>query len=555
MSESILLETVSGERVVRELVTDPIGSFVGVVSDVRVGSIGISLEPNSMRVSGVNPGSFFVVLAGSGMFIGILADVHAIDGALCASGEIVATADVELLKVDVGAHLTPSIGCPVHIANPALMKLVSEAGGVNRSGRLAIDLASLPNEESSTISYSPERLFGRHLAILGASGSGKSWTAARIISECAKFRSKVILLDATGEYHSLRHGVRHLSIGDDPDIRSSTTSVSIPYYELNESDLFAIFQPRGQSQAAKLRSAMDSLRIARLEPSLAIEGTIHKSYRSKVEFLEVSRDYAIELEDPRALFDIRHLCAQIRHECVDAQQSPVEPLYWGGHNAIDYGFCVPLINRIQDIIDLPSLAPIFNPQTESSLFDEIVRFLQDPTVSVLRISLQYLSFAHRAREIVTNAIGRYLMDAARLSIFRSKPLLVVVDEAHQFLQNILITEEQSFPLDAFALIAKEGRKYSLNLCLVTQRPRDIPEDILSQMGSLLVHRLINHHDLSIVERAAGGADARLAAALPNLKTGEAIALGVDFALPVRLRIRLPTESPDSQGPDFQTYWS
>jgi hypothetical protein len=331
--------------------------------------------------------------------------------------------------------------------------------------------------------------------------------------------------------------------------------VSIPYFELNASDLFAIFQPKGQSQAAKLRSAMDSLRIARLEPSLAIDGTIHKSHRSKVEFLEIAREYASELEDPRALFDIRHLCSQIRHECVDAQQSPVEPLYWGGHSAIDYGYCVPLINRIQDIISLPSLSPIFDPREQSSLFDEIVRFLQDPSISILRISLQYLSFSHNAREIVANAIGRYLMDAARLSIFRSKPLLVVVDEAHQFLQNILLTEDQSYPLDSFGLIAKEGRKYSLNICLVTQRPRDIPEDLLSQMGTMLVHRLINQQDLSIVERAAGGAHARLAASLPTLRTGEAVVLGVDFPLPVKLKILQPSEPPDSQGPDYQTHWS
>jgi DNA helicase HerA-like ATPase len=147
------------------------------------------------------------------------------------------------------------------------------------------------------------------------------------------------------------------------------------------------------------------------------------------------------------------------------------------------------------------------------------------------------------------------MDAARLSIFRSKPLLVVVDEAHQFLQNILLTEDQSYPLDSFGLIAKEGRKYSLNICLVTQRPRDIPEDLLSQMGTMLVHRLINQQDLSIVERAAGGAHARLAASLPTLRTGEAVVLGVDFPLPVKLKILQPSEPPDSQGPDYQTHWS
>ena len=554
MSEGVSKENILSLAMTNELYHGSSGAAIGVVGDVRVASIGISLDPSAMSVAGIQPGSFFMIPDTGGSFIGVLVEVYAVENAVVASGEILGTVSIDLRQVEAGSHRAPKVGTPVYIASKEQIKLVSEAGAAN-PGQVSLALASLPNDDSVTISYSPNRLFGRHLAILGASGSGKSWTAAQIITECAQFRSKVILLDATGEYHSLRDGVRHLYIGDDPSPPVFAQPVSIPYFELNESDLFAIFQPKGQSQAAMLRSAMESLRIARLEPSLAIDGAIHKSYRSKVEFLEIAREYASELQDPRALFDIRHLCAQIRHECVHAQQSPVEPLYWGGHSAIDYGLCVPLINRIEDILSLPSLAPIFDPKEESSLFDEIVRFLQDPSISILRISLQYLSFSHNGREIVANAIGRYLMDAARLSIFRSKPLLVVVDEAHQFLQNILLTEDQSFPLDAFGLMAKEGRKYALNVCLITQRPRDIPEDLLSQMGTMLIHRLINQHDLSIVERAAGGAHARLAASLPTLRTGEAIVLGVDFPLPVKLKILQPSEPPDSQGPDYQTYWS
>lgn len=222
---------------------------------------------------------------------------------------------------------------------------------------------------------------------------------------------------------------------------------------------------------------------------------------------------------------------------------------------MDYAFCVPLINRIQDIIGLPSLAPIFNPGRVVSILEEVEHFLQDPLQSVMRINLQYLSFAHHAREIVANAIGRHLMDIARSGFFRRMPLLVVVDEAHQFLNNFLISGEDSFPLDSFALMAKEGRKYSLSVCLVTQRPRDIPEDILSQMGTMIVHRLINHHDLSTVERAAGDMDKVLAASVPALRTGDAVVLGVEFAVPARVRIRQPREQPDSPGPDYQRYWA
>ncbi len=530
-----------------------ISKRLGFVTDVRINSVVIHAEPDAIEQSGLFAGAFFAIEIDSGTIIGTISSVQsAIEGST-ARGDLVATIQKGSGRVEPGVSRPPLVGSPVLAADVNLAKKVTQSREV-LSTNVAINLATLPHDESVSLSFIPEHLFGRHLAVVGASGSGKSWTLGRIVSECAKFRSKVILFDATGEFRPLRQGARHVYIGDDPYAPPYAVPVSIPYSDLNESDLFAIFQPVGQSQAAKLRAAIESLRLARLEPGLAPNGMILKAHRSKKDFFAARSDYAQELEDPRALFDIRVLCAQIQNECVDAQQSPSEPMYWGGQNAVDYSHCVALINRIQDVIRLPSLNPIFSPRDEPALFDEILNFLQAEDESVLRINLQYLSFAHHAREIVANAIGRYLMEAARLDVFRKKPLLAIVDEAHQFLNNTLIPDSKDNRLDSFALLAKEGRKYGLTMCLVTQRPRDIPEDILSQMGTMIIHRLVNHHDLSIVERAAGGLHGMVASGVPCLRTGEAILLGVDFPMPTRIRIQAPWESPESQGPDFQKYW-
>jgi len=77
-------------------------------------------------------------------------------------------------------------------------------------------------------------------------------------------------------------------------------------------------------------------------------------------------------------------------------------------------------------------------------------------------------------------------------MFIKKPLIIFIDEAHLFL-NKVIKDEYSIEveLNSFERIAKECRKYGLYLCISTQRPRDIPEGILSQMGTFIVHRLIN----------------------------------------------------------------
>lgn len=135
-----------------------------------------------------------------------------------------------------------------------------------------------------------------------------------------------------------------------------------------------------------------------------------------------------------------------------------------------------------------------------------------------------------------------------------RPLITILDEAHNFLGKTVGNEDDLQNLDAFELIAKEGRKYGLNICLATQRPRDITEGVLSQMGTLLVHRLTNDRDREVVERACGEIDRSAAAFLPNLKQGEVAMVGVDFPIPVTIQISRPTQPPISDGPSFQSSW-
>ncbi len=110
-------------------------------------------------------------------------------------------------------------------------------------------------------------------------------------------------------------------------------------------------------------------------------------------------------------------------------------------------------------------------------------------------------------------------------------------------------------LDAFELIAKEGRKYGLNICLATQRPRDLSEGVLSQMGTLIVHRLTNDRDREVVERACGEIDRAASAFLPNLRPGEAAIIGTDFPIPLTIQIHEPATKPKSDGPKFQEHWA
>lgn len=151
-------------------------------------------------------------------------------------------------------------------------------------------------------------------------------------------------------------------------------------------------------------------------------------------------------------------------------------------------------------------------------------------------------------------MGRALLNKAREGLFNQKPVLIFLDEAHNFLGRSIGSEDNIYRLDAFELIAKEGRKYGLNICLATQRPRDITEGVLSQMGTLIVHRLINDSDREVVERACGEIDRAASSFLPNLKPGEAAIIGIDFPIPLTIQVLKPSNPPISDGPDFQNTW-
>ena len=127
--------------------------------------------------------------------------------------------------------------------------------------------------------------------------------------------------------------------------------------------------------------------------------------------------------------------------------------------------------------------------------------------------------------------------------------MLFIDEAHQFLnKRINADDNTTFSLQSIDLIAKECRKYGLFLCLATQMPRDIPIGTLSQMGTFIVHRLINEKDKQSIENAASSANKNALSFLPILGEGEALLVGVDFPMPLLIKIDKPITPPESETP-------
>jgi hypothetical protein len=304
----------------------------------------------------------------------------------------------------------------------------------------------------------------------------------------------------------------------------------------------------------ELQAAIRTLKLLHLEPKLGTDGVFPKAHREKRSYEPAIDDFKHDIEVPENLFDIYRLALQIKLECVDIYRSQTETGFWGGINHEELAAVSGLIQRTQEIMMRGDLGAIFLPHTAPSLVTTLDTFLSDENIAVLRISFEFLPSIHHVREMVANAIGRRMLELGRHRVFMKRPSLLVVDEAHQVLHSTMSQFVRDFPLDAYHIIAKEGRKYGLSLCVATQRPGDIPEDILSQMGTFIVHRLVGSTDRALVERATGACDKGVLEDLPSLSPGEAIIVGGAFSRPLRVEIRLPENQPYSHGPNYQTLW-
>jgi DNA helicase HerA-like ATPase len=468
--------------------------------------------------------------------------------------QLLGSISMETLKVGPGVDSYPRLGDRVYAAPHKLVAKIPELMDIDKVNPITISIGFVDLVQESPVLVKPEKLFGRHLAILGSTGGGKSWTTAKIIEECLRFSSKLILLDATGEYRNLKSdSIEHVHLTEPVNPAENSKPCKLSPESFQESDFLALFEPSGKVQGPKFKEAVKSLRIALLAPDLFPDGYIKKINQSKQNYNSaLSRQtVATNIDDPKSPFDISKIALQIEQECVyiDGYQDSAK---WGKEDG-NFSHCLSLITRINSIVSSPAFNCVFNKEDNDSITNLIDKFLSSKK-NLLRIDLSGVSFEYKAREIISNVIGRYLLNLARHNKFHGQPLIVILDEAHNFLGKQIGGDDTLARLDAFELIAKEGRKFGLNICLATQRPRDITEGVLSQIGTMIVHRLTNDRDREVVERASGEIDRAASSFLPNLKPGEAVIIGNDFPIPLTIQIGMPATPPQSSGADFQTSW-
>ncbi len=483
-------------------------------------------------------------------------------------------------NVKKGLTSYPNIGAKVFVSSGDLVQEYMSRFGLKVGEKAnTVQLGSLVSSPDTQVKVNLQSIFGRHCAVVGTTGGGKSFTVSKLIESLTLTNNKSVIIDATGEYSNFDKLTNslHAEIG---------ASHYFHYSNLSVSDLFVIFRPAGQVQQPLLLEAINSLKLvnilyrdktkfkfsttgsidsfvfsgkggAQLQIDIQ-DGCLLKGGKSTIPFFRLCAIYIDELNDfNNTNFDIKKLTRQINNECFS-----IFGENWDSRpDNRNLGNASSLIIRIHQALSDPDFQKVFGFDNKSKIdvIEELTEFTKSTNKNIqIRISFNKVPFSFQIREIVANSIGNILLKLARAGNFDSKkhennlPLVVLMDEAHQFLNKSVRDEFfENSRLDSFDSIAKECRKHGLFLCIATQMPRDIPSGTLSQMGTFIVHRLINHNDKEAVANSCSSANRNTLDFLPILGEGEAILTGVDFPMPIIMKFDKPLIEPNSGTPKLK----
>lgn len=350
----------------------------------------------------------------------------------------------------------------------------------------------------NNVCLSPNTLFKNHLLVVGSTNSGKSTSSLTILDMMLKANKKLLIIDPTGEYSSSFSNIKNvniLTLGEDSFIKVSDVS-----FEMWAS----LFNVNDKSQPAVLSNALKSLNYC-LDKSKSGDNleTLNKTGEN---YLDIERK--LENYNDRNYYDfnIDYLSKQIVEESVSIGKSSK---YY--RDDFKLGSNMFLSEEIRSVLNDQFFKKIF--KNESGLGEDILSFISSDDDSL------YLNLS-KIRD--SRKVGRFIVEYISDIIMKNREevgssFLIFVDEAHKYFDDN--------HTNGLIEIGREGRKYGIFLMLSTQRPGDIPNDLLSQFGSIIIHRMRHHDDLNLVNNFLSDNHYET---IKNLAQGEAIISSVNL---------------------------
>lgn len=463
-----------------------------------------------------------------------------------------------------GVLQSPTSGDQVHLVTNEDLRIVY--GGYNDESSIVIGNQS--TSEGLAAQLDMNKLISRHCAILGATGSGKSNAVSIVVKAIAEKpypSARILMIDPHGEYSSSLAGkCRVFRVGANTADREG--ELCIPYWALPFKELMAIFPGKLSDQNE------DYIRTKILELKRGwaadIEGLREEAITADSPIPFSIKQLWFELDNFERVTFLKDKLTQtnlLQEGDPGSLKSNVYPpaAPGGGEPFLNnkaraiLGYLDGMRSRILDqryrfLFDPEGYCPGLEGQTPSDLPNLLATwFGHGFPVSILDLS----AVPSDIMQAISGSILKIIYDALywgqnTLVGGKQQPLFVVLDEAHAYLK----AGEDSISSRTVQSIAKEGRKYGVGMMLVTQRPSELDETVLSQCGSIIALRMTNSKDKGHVSSAMQDELREMADVLSSLRTGEAIVSGEAVRIPSRVKFFQADNAAKSSDPIASKLW-
>lgn len=388
-------------------------------------------------------------------------------------------------------------------------------------GRSSIEVGTVYPTRDIRASIYIDQFLGKHFALLGSTGTGKSTSLALILHRICQAAPEghVLMIDPHGEYAAAFR---------DTGLILDVSNLQLPYWLMNfEEHCEILITSHGANR----------------QEDTEILGRCLLQARQRHRMAEQMGKVTVDTPIPYLLSDLTTILGNEMGKLDKATTSA--PF-------------ARLRTRLDELKADPRYQFLFSGMLVGDTMAEVIARMfrlpaQGRPISIIDVS----GVPSEITSTVVALLSRLVFDFAIWSREeRTNPILLVCEEAHRYVPNDRNVDASSVGL-ILSRIAKEGRKYGVSLGLITQRPSDLAEGVLSQCGTILAMRLNNERDQAFVRAAMPEGARGFLDSIPALRNRECIICGEGVSIPIRVCFDDLEESkrPASADPSFSELWS
>lgn len=468
-------------------------------------------------------------------------------------------------RFERGVTQYPTTGDKVHLVTINDLDIIY--GGYEDSNSITVGNISV--SESLDAKIDLDKLISRHCAIVGSTGSGKSNSVSVLLEAIAKRNfpsSRILVIDPHGEYND---ALSKYSRVIETSPKDDKNKLYIPFWALPFNELMKIFSGtisdanreyiREKVVEAKIASANEN-KLDVPKETITADSPIPFSIKQLwFELDDFERQTYIERAKPETITekiqigDAEKLKSNVYQPASAGGGSP----FLNNQGKGILGFLDSVRNRLNDSSYNFLFSPgDFTPNLKGKINSDIDSLFMDWLGNPLPITILDLSgIPSEIMSSISGTLLKIIYDGLFWGVNtkvggKNQPLLIVLEEAHSYLK----AGEHSISSRTVQMIAKEGRKYGVGLLLVTQRPSELDETVLSQCGTMIALRMNNSKDRGHIRSAVQDELQSMVDLLPSLRTGEALISGEAVKIPSRVKFFKISNAPKSSDPKASEKW-